>query len=128
MPDSAGKGYVKGQAASSAEERASLAALYCALMVSEQLDAITSKDEIIVDGPFSQNPVLLAVLAQLRPAQKVKASALRDGTTAGAAALAMIEDGRLPSIAIRMAAVTAAEIEGLASYQAAWKKMAYAAR
>ena len=44
------------------------------------------------------------------------------------AALAMIEDGRLPSIAIRMAAVTAAEIEGLASYQAAWKKMAYAAR
>ena len=128
VPDSAGKGFVKGQAAGSAEERASLAALYCALMVSEQLDAITSKDEIIVDGPFSQNPVLLAVLAQLRPSQRVKASALRDGTTAGAAALAMIEDGRLPSIAIRMAAVKPAEVPGLAAYQAAWRKMAYGAR
>ena len=128
VPDSAGKGFVKGQAAESAEERASLAALYCALMVSEQLDAITSKDEIIVDGPFSQNPVLLAVLAQLRPSQRVKASALRDGTTAGAAALAMIEDGRLPSIAIRMAAVKPAEVPGLAAYQAAWRKMAYGAR
>ena len=60
VPDSLGKGHVKGPAAESAEERASLAALYCAQMVSEQLDAITSKDDIIVDGPFSQNPVLLA--------------------------------------------------------------------
>lgn len=128
VPESLGKGHVKGPSVESPEARASLAALYCAQMVSEQLDCITSKDDIIVDGPFSQNPVLLAVLAQLRPAQKVKASALRDGTTAGAAALAMIEDGKLPSIAIRMTEVKAAEIEGLASYQAAWKKMAYAAR
>lgn len=128
VPGSLGKGYVKGPAAETAEERASLAALYCALMVSEQLDAITSKDDIIVDGPFSQNPVLLAVLAQLRPRQKVKASALRDGTTAGAAALAMIEDGKLPTIGIRMAEVTASEIAGLAEYQAAWRKMAYEKR
>jgi sugar (pentulose or hexulose) kinase len=128
VPGSLGKGYVKRPAAESPEERASLAALYCAQMVSEQLDCITSKDDIIVDGPFSQNPVLLGVLAALRPRQKVKASALRDGTTAGAAALAMIEDGRLPTIAIRMTEVSAVEIEGLAAYQAAWKKMAYEAR
>ena len=128
VPESLGKGYVKGPAVESDEERASLAALYCAQMVSEQLDAITSKDEIIVDGPFSQNPVLLAVLAALRPAQKVKASALRDGTTAGAAALAMIDGGRLPSIGIRMAQVTAAEIKGLEEYHAAWRKMAYEKR
>ena len=128
VPESLGKGYVKGPAVESAEERASLAALYCAQMVSEQLDAITSKDDIIVDGPFSQNPVLLAVLATLRPAQKVKASALRDGTTAGAAALAMIDDGRLPSIAIRMTDVSPAEIDGLAAYHAAWRAVAYGKR
>ena len=128
VPDSLGKGHVKGQTADSAEERASLAALYCAQMVSEQLDAITSKDDIIVDGPFSQNPVLLAVLAQLRPAQKVMASTLRDGTTAGAAALAMIDDGRLPAIGIRMSEVKAADIAGLGAYHAAWKVMAYEAR
>lgn len=128
VPDSLGKGYVKGPGVESAEERASLAALYCALMVSEQLDAIASQDDIIVDGPFSQNPVLLGVLAQLRPAQKVKASALRDGTTVGAAALAMIEDGRLPTIAIKMTEVAPAAIAELGEYQAAWKKMAYEAR
>lgn len=128
VPDSLGKGHVKGPAVESDEERASLAALYCALMVSEQLDAITSKDDIIVDGPFSQNPVLLAVLAQLRPAQKVKASALRDGTTVGAAALAMIADGKLPTIGIRMTEVRPAEIAGLAAYQAAWRVMAYEER
>ena len=128
VPESLGKGYVKGPAVETAEERASLAALYCAQMVSEQLDAITSKDAIIVDGPFSQNPVLLAVLAALRPAQTVKASALRDGTTAGAAALAMIDEGRLPSIAIKMAAVAAANLDGLEAYHAAWKMMAYERR
>ncbi|MCA3556182.1 FGGY family carbohydrate kinase [Aestuariivirga sp.] len=127
-PGSAGKGCVKGPAAESAEERATLAALYCALMVSEQLDAIASKDGIIVDGPFSQNPVLLGVLAALRPAQQVKASALRDGTTAGAAALAMIENGRLPAIAIRMAEVTPADVPGLDAYRAIWRALAYAAR
>ena len=95
VPGSLGKGYVKGPAAAGdAREQASLAALYCALMVSEQLDAIASKDDIIVDGPFSQNKVLLAVLAALRPRQTVKASALRDGTTAGAAAMALIEEGQ----------------------------------
>ncbi len=55
VPGSGSRGRVEGPAASSPQERASLAALYCAQMVSEQLDAIASKDDIIVDGPFSQN-------------------------------------------------------------------------
>lgn len=127
VPDSEGKGHVTGPAAASAGERASLAALYCAQMVSEQLDAIASRDDVIVDGPFSQNPVLLSLLAQLRPGQKVKASALRDGTTAGAAALALIpEDGsRLPNIALKLTDVTPAAIDGLDAYHAAWRGMAH---
>lgn len=128
VPGSLGKGYVAGPQASTAREKASLAALYCALMVSEQLDAIRSKDDIIVDGPFSQNKALLAVLAALRPAQTVKASALRDGTTAGAAAIALIEDGRLPAIALALTDVAPAEITGLADYQTAWRRMAYEIR
>jgi len=128
VPGSLGKGHVAGPPAVTEREKASLAALYCALMVSEQLDAIASKDEIIVDGPFSQNHVLLGVLAGLRPAQTVKASALRDGTTAGAAAIALIEDGRLPAIALKLTEVRPAEIAGLGDYQAAWRRMAYAKR
>jgi sugar (pentulose or hexulose) kinase len=128
VPGSLGKGHVLGPEAKTSRERASLAALYCAQMVSEQLDAITSRDEIIVDGPFSQNPVLLAVLAQLRPSQKVKASALRDGTTAGAASLALIgAGGEMPSIALTLVDAKPAQIEGLAEYHARWKGIAYAA-
>jgi sugar (pentulose or hexulose) kinase len=128
VPDSGGKGHVKGQAPETPGERASLAALYCAQMVSEQLDAITSKDDIIVDGPFSQNPVLLAVLAQLRPNQKVKASDLRDGTTAGAAALALIDGDRLPAIGLTLTDVAPAQLAGLDAYHAEWRRMAYAKR
>ncbi len=127
VPDSGGRGRVEGPGASGDEEKASLAALYCAQMVSEQLDAIASKDDIIVDGPFSQNPVLLAVLAQLRPRQKVKASALRDGTTAGAAAIAMIDEGRLPTIGLQLTDIAPAAVSGLEAYHRAWQASAYAA-
>lgn len=125
VPGSGGKGYVKGAAPVTAREKASLAALYCALMVSEQLDAIASKDDIIVDGPFSQNTLLLAVLAQLRPGQTVKASDLRDGTTAGAAALALIDGDRLPAIGLTLQSVAAAKIAGLEAYQRTWRVLAY---
>jgi sugar (pentulose or hexulose) kinase len=94
-------------------------------MVSEQLDAIASKNDIVVDGPFSQNKVLLSVLAALRPQQTIKASALRDGTTAGAAALALIEEDRLPAIGLKLTEVRPAKIAGLGDYQTEWRRMAY---
>ncbi len=126
VPESGGKGYIMGDAPVGPRERASLAALYCAQMVCEQLDAIASRDDIIVDGPFSQNPVLLAVLAQLRPRQTVKASALRDGTTAGAAALAMIDGDRLPMIALKLTVVRPVGLPGLDAYHQSWRSNAYA--
>ena len=125
VPNSGGRGRVEGPPPVSDEERASLAALYCAQMVSEQLDCITSKDDIIVDGPFSQNPVLLAVLAQLRPGQRVLASDLRDGTTAGAATLALIDDGKLPTIGLKLTAMAPSKIEGLDRYHDSWRLPAY---
>ena len=125
VPDSLGRGVIEGPPPQTNAARASLAALYCAQMVSEQLDAVASRGDIIVDGPFSQNAVLLAVLAQLRPGQRVRASALRDGTTAGAAAIALIEDGRLPSIALRLTDVSPAAIGGLEAYHQAWRQRAY---
>ena len=125
VPGSGGRGRVTGPAAATEKEKASLAALYCAQMASEQLDCIASKDDIIVDGPFSQNKVLLAVLAQLRAGQKVKASALRDGTTAGAATLALIDDGKLPTIALKLEEIAPAGIPGLDAYHSGWRTIAY---
>lgn len=107
-------------------KRASLASLYCALMVSEQLDHIKSRHDIIVDGPFAQNAVLMAVLAALRPGQRVLASQLRDGTTAGAACLALMADGKLPHIDIKVFESRPAKLQGLAAYQTKWKELAHA--
>nr|HMQ58831.1 FGGY family carbohydrate kinase [Rhizobiaceae bacterium] len=79
MPATGGRGRIVGPAAGTDAERASLAALYCAQMVDQSLQAVGAKNDIIVDGPFSQNTVFMAVLAALRPGQRVLASDLRDG-------------------------------------------------
>lgn len=126
VPRSGGKGRILGALPEGAEARSSLAALYCALMVSEQLDAIGSSYDIIVDGPYTENPVLLAILASLRPKQRVKASALRDGTAAGAATLALFKDGKPPSIALKLAHIADPALAGLGAYQDSWREMAYA--
>jgi sugar (pentulose or hexulose) kinase len=105
---------------STSEERASLASLYCALMVSESLDAITSTGSIIVDGPFSENKVFVQALAALRPTQKLLVSNLRDGTAAGAACLALMPDGLLPKIDIDVSHIQAADFN-MTAYQNAWR-------
>ena len=128
MPGTGLKGRITGpfreSLRDSPEARAALASLYCALMVAESLDAISSKGNVIVDGPFSQNGVFLAVLAALRPEQAVLASEARDGTAAGAACLALMPNGRLPHIDIAMRKVAGAAIDGLAAYQQRWRERA----
>ena len=122
MPGMGLKGRILGPFVEGLENRSSLASLYCALMVSESLDAIHSHGKIIVDGPFSQNDVFLVVLAALRPAQSVLASEARDGTAAGAACLALMEDGLLPKIDIPMREIAPAAIPGLKAYQVSWRR------
>ncbi|MBL8789729.1 MAG: hypothetical protein JNM45_04475 [Rhizobiales bacterium] len=124
MPGTGLKGRITGPFRESPEARVTIAALYCALMVAESLDAIASAHEVIVDGPFSQNEVFLAVLAALRPGQQVLASEERDGTAAGAACLALMPDGRLPHIEISMRQPGRAELPGLAGYQERWRQRA----
>ena len=126
VPGKGGKGRILGPAPESPAERSSLAGLYCAQMVNEQLDAVASSGDIVVDGPFGQNAVLMALLAQLRPEQKVLASDLRDGTTVGAATLALIDDGQLPAIGLSLKQVAPATIDRLHDYHADWRVRAYA--
>ena len=121
IPNSGGRGKIIGPMPDTDEARASLASLYCALMMSESLDALHSKHAIIVDGPFSQNEVFLQLLASLRRGQSIYASNLRDGTATGAACLALMPDGLLTQADINMRHVAASNIE-LASYQRDWKR------
>jgi sugar (pentulose or hexulose) kinase len=120
IPNTGGKGKIIGPLPDTDEARASLASLYCALMMSESLDALHSKHTIIVDGPFSQNEVFLKLLADLRPQQKVFASCLRDGTATGAACLALMPDGVLPKIDIEMLHRDGAGLD-FREYQANWR-------
>jgi sugar (pentulose or hexulose) kinase len=124
VPNTGDKGKIIGPLPSTDEARASLASLYCALMVSESLDALHSNNAIIVDGPFSQNEVFLKLLASLRPNQAIFASQLRDGTATGAACLALMPDGLLPKIDIEMRKVMPEKIADLANYQSIWRKLA----
>jgi sugar (pentulose or hexulose) kinase len=124
MPGTGGKGRITGPKPTTPEDYASLASLYCALMVSESLDALHSRHMVIVDGPFSQNTVFLSVLASLRPQQTIKASEARDGTAAGAACLALMPDGTVPNISLALRTIAPADFPRLAEYQAAWRKTA----
>ncbi len=125
MPGTGNKGHVTGPAPSNEEERSTLAALYCALMVDRSLAAVRSKGDIIVDGPFATNPVFLAVLASLRPRQKVLASQLRDGTTAGAMVLAlMTATGEIPELALSLDPVTPLAQATITDYAAKWRRLA----
>jgi sugar (pentulose or hexulose) kinase len=120
VPNTGNLGRVIGTLESPAEY-ASLASLYCALMVNESLAAIHSGGDIIVDGPFAENDVFLHILATLRPRQQVRASLLREGTAAGAACLALMSGGLLPEIDITMRHIKALDID-LKTYQANWQK------
>jgi sugar (pentulose or hexulose) kinase len=126
VPGTGGRGRIVGPQPLTAEDRASLASLYCALMVSESLEALHSSHTVIVDGPFSQNSIFLSILAALRPKQTIMASEARDGTAAGAACLALMTEGHLPNIKVPMRAVSPAALEGLRDYQLKWRKSATA--
>ena len=121
IPNTGGQGKITSPLPDTDEARASLASLYCALMMAESLDALHSKHAIIVDGPFSQNDVFLKLLATLRPGQSIYASHLRDGTATGAACLALMPSGLLTQADINMRHVAASTIE-LANYQRDWKR------
>ena len=129
LPGTGAKGRYAGPAAASPEERASLAALYCALMCDQQLEAAGSRHQIVVDGPFALNAVFLAVLAALRPGQPVRASDLSDGTATGAAVLGLMTvSGTLPRIGLRLREIQAADLPGLPAYHAKWLEAAGALR
>ncbi len=124
IPHTGHRGCIVGPPLENDSERASLAALYCALMVAAQLDAVASTNQIIVDGPFSKHRIFLTILAALRPNQNLSASDMRDGTTAGAACLALMEGPVLPNLSLALSPVAPALLKGLSFYQREWHQIA----
>jgi sugar (pentulose or hexulose) kinase len=87
VPGSALRGRVTGPAPGNPAERLALATLYAAFTAHACLDALESRNDIVVDGAFSANIPFSRVLASLRVKQSVSMSRSRDGTALGAALL-----------------------------------------
>ena len=120
---SGNRGRFEGPLTGALGERASLATLYTALMTAEALDALESRSPIVIDGGFARNDLYCALLAALRPGQTVSSSLALEGTSVGAALLALMgPEGELPFREVELKLRAPAEVAGLGEYQAAWRK------
>lgn len=102
----------------SAGDGAALASLYCALMLDYQLDLLSAKGDIFIEGAFLKNPLLCSILAQLRAGQKVWLSADATGTVQGCAHLAYWGE-RECRVELTSSDVTA--LVGLEQYRDDWR-------
>jgi sugar (pentulose or hexulose) kinase len=82
-------GLIDAVAALSAEQRATLGALYCAQLTALLLQRLGGPDAVVLEGPFAANPVFTGCLAALRPglALHISTDAV-EGTARGAWLLA----------------------------------------
>jgi sugar (pentulose or hexulose) kinase len=99
-------------------QRATLAALYSALMTDLMLDLIQARGPLLIEGPFAANAIYLAALAALRPAAPVLPSLETLGTSLGAA---MLVD---PQMKVEMPTPVAVPAVDLAPYRARWRTFA----
>jgi len=97
---------------------AALATLYCALMLDTELQLLRSEGDLIIEGAWHRNPLLCAVLAQLRPAQNVMLSGDETGTVNGAAQLALGTERATPQLKY----VQATTLRLLDKYRHRWRE------
>ena len=102
--------------------RATLGALYSALMTDLLLDLVDARGPILLEGPFAANETYVAALAALRPASEVRPSLDALGTSLGAA---MLVD---PGMHVDMPAPVSPPDVDLGSYRARWRTLAGAKR
>jgi L-fuculokinase len=102
--------------------RATLAALYAALMTDLSLDLVNARGPILLEGPFAANETYVAALAALRPTSEVRPSLDAHGTSLGAA---MLVD---PDMRVDMPGPVTPPALDLGPYRARWRTFAGARR
>jgi L-fuculokinase len=98
--------------------RATLAALYAALMTDLALDLVSARGPILLEGPFAANEAYIAALAALRPIGEIRPSLDAHGTSLGAA---MLVD---PDMRVEMPAPITPPALDLGFYRARWRTFA----
>jgi hypothetical protein len=97
-----------------------LATLYCALMVDYCLDLLQAESDVLIAGSYLQNPLLCALIAQLRASQPVLLSSDTAGTVRGTAQLT----NWWRPVSVSLAHCKPATVTGLGDYRQAWRKRA----
>lgn len=97
-----------------------LATIYCALMIDYQLTMLDVSGDIIIEGAFLKNPLLCAIVSQLRQGQQVRLSQDATGTVLGAAYLT--NWGNV-NAEIEMKPVKSTTLQGLLNYKEQWLEL-----
>jgi L-fuculokinase len=111
------RGRILNADALSADDRASLATLYVALMTDLRLDELGAGNRIVVDGPLATNPLFARLLRSLRPSAEV---AISDARLASCSAAHYLVTGELLAKA-RPDPVTPIEVNTLLDYRDRWR-------
>jgi sugar (pentulose or hexulose) kinase len=106
-----------GEVSGTCESGVALASLYCALLADHVLDLLQHNGDVIIEGAWLRNPLLCAVLAQLRQGQALWLSADETGTVTGAAQLALGID----EAGVALERVAPTSLRGLQAYRRAWR-------
>ena len=104
----------------SEEERATLAAFYCAQVSAWLVQYLDAPSPLVVDGPYARNPLYLSLLAGLLPGHTCfGADSELEGTAAGAWLLTGWGD--MSTSQGEWTPVEALKLDGLSAYQQAWQ-------
>lgn len=95
-----------------------VATLYCALMIDYQLEMLAAQGDVYIEGAFLKNPLLCAIVNQLRSTQNVYLSLDATGTVQGAAYLTNWDNAE-SHIETTMAQLT--DLQQLSEYKHAWR-------
>jgi sugar (pentulose or hexulose) kinase len=94
-----------------------LATMYCALMIDYQLEMLAAKGEVIIEGAFLKNPLLCAILNQIRTEQDVLLSQDATGTVSGASYLTHWGD---VDAKLELVEASTTTLHGLFEYKQKW--------
>ncbi|WP_323814883.1 FGGY-family carbohydrate kinase [Cellvibrio sp. NN19] len=103
-----------------------IATLYCALMIDQRLNDLQATGAIYIEGAFLKNPILCALVAQLRAHQPVYLSADDTGTVQGAILLTQFDgDASNAQAAVNLSldSCNPSRFTGLNEYRSRWYEL-----
>ena len=120
VPGTGGQGRIVGPLPQTDAARASLAALYTAMMTALALDRLGQTKRIVVDGVFARNACFMGLLAALMPDRAIHRVTGEGGSARGAASLAL--PGAVPGL--ELSGTEPADIPELPGYFSRWQAAA----